>query len=970
MALDFNRLPFKPAWLDEEGYKTLQRGYLVPGEEPLNMYQRIARAGCSYLNRPDLYEDFFTILWKGWLGPATPVAANFGVDTKYNKGLPISCFANSISDTLDSIYKHLWESARMSNGGGGTGTFYGHIRPKGALIRGGGISNGIVPWALQYDRCAATVSQGGTRRGAMAHYLPIEHPDAMELMLAKDHLEGDPRQMVDGNIAFTVTDAFLERVVKNDPEAVKVWSKALECNVKFGSPYFIFIDTVNRMNPDAYKINNLLVETSNLCSEITLYTDDDHSFVCCLSSLNVHKWLEWKDWTGKYGMGVVELSIYLLDAVLTEFIERATPIEALYRAVNSAKKGRAIGLGTMGLHHLYQSLNLPFKCQEARDLNLEIHNTINERAKLASIQMAKEYGQPEWCVGTPYRHTHRCVEGSTKILTKKGNVAIKNLVDTEVEVWNGFEWSLVKPFKTRENTELLKVELEGDYSLTCTPDHKWLIQNNRFAKPKEVLTEDLKPEDKLAKWDLPIINGENNFSYAYTAGFFTGDGSYNKSKPQYQNCKSRKEIRLYGVNNDKHQCISKLAIKEGCSIRTTVKGGLRFYIPDEVPNKFTVPSINTKLEDKLNWLAGYFDADGSSRGSLSSTNKECLQAVKEMAMSCGLFSRLSKPKIRKGCSDLYCLSFSAAELSILNGYTLRVKFKAKTQRRPRLKVISITKVNNADSYCFTDKLKGTGLFNGIYTKQCAIAPTRTNSVITGAFSPGIEPTDNNSYVAKQAKGSFTRKNPLLVELLESKGINTPKVWDSIVYNNGSVMHIPELTIDEIMVFLTAREIDPYELVKQAADRAPLVDQAQSLNRFVHPNIPIKKLNDLVMLTWKHGVKSSYYTKSTNEKLLRKVQHKAFIITKDDCSFCKKAKTLMKSLNIDYREFKHEDCTYYPWKTVPYIWYQGHAIGGYDDFVDMLKVQQTQITATKTRPVKPIPFEEEEELYAECTSCGG
>ena len=941
-----------PKWLSEEGLQTLQRGYLLPEETPRDLYARIAYTASKYLGRKDLQQDFFDILYHGFLGLSTPVASNFGT----TRGLPISCFSNSISDNIPSIYSHLKEVAMMSKNGGGVGCYYGNIRPSGSPISKGGVSTGIVPVVRQYDQCANYVSQGSVRRGSFAHYLNIEHPDAYELLLAKDHLDGDPRDMIDGNIAFTVPDRFLEKVLQNDPIAVKVWSKALEMNQKVGSPYFIFIDNVNRQNPPAYINHGLKVETSNLCSEVMLYTDENHSFVCCLSSLNLFKWDEWKNWRGmNSGKSVVELSIYLLDAVMEEFIKRAKNMTGMGRAVRSAEKGRALGLGAMGIAYLYQKKMLPFKSKEARELNREIFKTIQQQATKASQNLANEYGEPVWCEGTGMRNTHLCVEGSTKILTKKGNIPIKDLVDKEVEVWNGIEWSIVKPFKTRENTELLKVDLDGEYSLTCTPDHKWLIQNSRHKSEVEVLTSNLRVGDKLAKWNLPIINGEKVFNYAYTAGFFTGDGSYNKSKPQ---CRPRKEIRL---NNDKHQCISKIIVKDGCSIRTTVKGGLRFYIPNEVPDKFVVPSINTKLEDKLNWLAGYFDADGSYSGSLISINKECLQAVKEMSASCGLFSRLSKEKGK----STYRLQFSPCELTILNAYTLRVKFKDSVQKRQRLKILAITKVANADSYCFTDNLNGTGLFNLIYTKQCAIAPTRTNSIISGAFSPGIEPIDNNYYTAKQAKGSFVRKNGLLKTLLQSKGKDTPEIWNNILEKNGSVMHLDCLTIDEKLVFLTAREIDPEELIRQAATRAPYICQGVSLNRYTHPDLPIKKLNELTFKVWYSGSKSIYYTKSSSEKIINKVKNEAHIITSPNCIYCERAKNLFNELDIQYTEYNREDVTYFPWKSVPQIWYQTHYIGGYEDFVDIINVQQSNSIISQTGRIQ---YKDKE--LEDCDMCAG
>lgn len=660
-----------PHWLSEEGLKTLQRGYLLPGETPKDLYARVAYTASKYLKRPDLQQDFFDILYKGFLGLATPVASNFGT----KRGLPISCFSTSIGDSLPSIYSHLQEAAMLSKVGGGVGVYYGNVRPGGTPIKNGsgGTSNSIVDWATQYDKCASTVNQGGVRRGAFAHYLPIEHPDAYELMLAKDHLEGDPRKMIDGNIAFTVTDAFIYKVLAGDKDAKRVWSKALETNLKTGSPYFIFIDNVNRQNPEAYKMRGLEVETSNLCSEILLYTDDLHSFVCCLSSLNLTRWFEWKDWIGDSGLGVIELSIYLLDAVLSEFIKRAKndvtildkddrkeQRDILMRAIRSADKGRALGLGCMGLHYLYQSQGLPFKSKGARKLNIEIHKEIYEKAKKASRKMAEEYGEPEWCEGTGTRHTH----------------------------------------------------------------------------------------------------------------------------------------------------------------------------------------------------------------------------------------------------------------------------------------------------------------------VTAIAPTRTNSVISGAYSAGIEPIDSNIFTAKQAKGSFIRKNPLLVKLLEDKGINTAEVWDSILNKNGSVLHLKELTFEEKHIFLTAREIDQEELIRQAADRTPYIDQGQSLNRFVHPNIPADKLGELILKAWKSGVKSTYYTKSSSESVLRKVQNEAHIITKDGCPYCDKTKELFKENNISYTEYKREDLDTFEWKTVPQIWYQNHHVGGFNDLVKYVSSLNNdpiqQLDRSGVNP--PVFVADEEDKYNECSAC--
>jgi len=640
IRLDVSSYAPCPDWLSDEGLKTLQRGYLQTGETPRDLYCRVAFSAAKYLGRPDLQQDFFDILYKGYLGLATPVASNFGT----TRGLPISCFSVSVGDSIPSIFSHLKEVAMMSKNGGGVGVYYGNVRGSGSPISGGGVATGVVPVAQQYDTCARYVTQGNVRRGAFAHYINAEHPDAYEMLLAKDHLDGDPRQMIDGNIAFVVSDNFMYRVMANDPNAVRVWSKALEMNLKVGSPYFIFIDNINRANPQAYRNHGLEVETSNLCSEIMLFTDENHSFVCCLSSLNLFKWDEWKNWKAmNSGLGVVELSIYLLDAVMEEFIKRAKPQVGMGRAVRSAQKGRPLGLGVMGLHHLYQKHGLPFKSNAARRMNIEIHKTIKERAVRASQEMAKAYGEPLWCQGTGLRHTH----------------------------------------------------------------------------------------------------------------------------------------------------------------------------------------------------------------------------------------------------------------------------------------------------------------------LLAIAPTRTNSVISGAFSPGIEPIDSNSYTAKQAKGSFVRKNLLLKELLASKGLDTPDIWDSILAKNGSVMHLEGLSIDEKLTYLTAREIDQEELVRQAAERTPYVCQGQSLNRFIHPDLPIKKFNDLVFKAW-----------------IEAVQNEAHIITRDDCVYCEKAKRLMDSMGVKYTEYQREDVTHFPWKTVPQIWFQGHFLGGYEDLVDILAIQNKKSVNPNMMQNIEIKSAPAKDYDKECISCSG
>lgn len=609
------------------------------------MMIRLASTAAKVNQDPTLEEDLFHCLWEGWLGPASPVCSNFGT----SRGLPISCFSVHISDSVSSIYSHLKETAQLSKNGGGVGVYYGDIRPAGAPISGGGKSTGVVPWAQQFDLCARVVSQGGVRRGSFAHYIPIDHKDVPEILRSKDHSKGDPRKFLDGNIALTITDDWVESMIAGDSHKQELFGEVLKTRMISGSPYLVFIDNANRQNPECYTERGLSVKTSNLCSEIFLHTDEYHSFVCVLSSLNLSRYDEFSDWKSPTtGRTVPELAIHLLDAVVSEFIRKAKDKVGLGRSVRFAEKSRALGLGTMGLHTLYQKRGLPFSSPGARELNIETHKWIRERAEVASRELAQKFGEPEWCVGSGRRHTH-------------------------------------------------------------------LI---------------------------------------------------------------------------------------------------------------------------------------------------------------------------------------------------------------------------------------------------AVAPTRTNSVISGAFSQGIEPIDSNYFVAKQAKGTYVRKNPVLEKLLCERGVSEG-IWEQILTAKGSVQDLTVLSDEEKEIFKTAREIDQFELVKQAADRQPFICQGQSLNLFVDPESDAAYITRLHLSAWKMGLKSLYYLKSSSLLTNKKVVP-ALVVTKEGCPWCVKLKDELQKRNIVFEEISKQEAQdkgYWDpeWRTVPQLWLYKKHIGGYTDF--MAHTEKAE-----------IPQETGTTNYAECTSC--
>jgi len=391
-----------PEWMTIAGYTTISKGYRLKGETPKKMYKRVSEAAASSLGKPELSKPFFDAMWKNWLCPASPVLSNMGTD----RGLPISCYGIDIGDSVKRITEGVAELAMLSKNSGGVGVNFNRIRPRGALIRGGanGTSQGIIPFAKMYDSTILGISQN-VRRGAASLNLDIEHGDWSEFIRMR-RPEGDVnRQCSNLHHCTMVQDSFMEKVLNGEREARTKWTELMRARMETGESYIMFTDNVNNNNPEPYKKNNLDVDMTNICSEITLYTDDKHSFICCLSSLNLVRYDEWCN-KKIAEMDLPYLTTLFLNGVLNEFIEKAEKIWGLEKVVQSAKKGRAIGIGVLGWHTLLQTKKMAFDSFEAMMLNSEIFKTIKEQATVASQDLAKEMGEPEWCKGTGLHNTH------------------------------------------------------------------------------------------------------------------------------------------------------------------------------------------------------------------------------------------------------------------------------------------------------------------------------------------------------------------------------------------------------------------------------------------------------------------------------------------------------------------------------------------------------------------------------------
>ena len=404
-----------PEWGDTEVYrKTIIGGYLLQGESPKDAYERVAKTVARRLYKPELADVFFEYIWKGWLNLASPVLSNTGTD----RGLPISCFGIDVADSIQDIGSKNLEMMLLAKHGGGVGVGVNMIRPAGAKITGNGTSDGVVPFCKIYDSTILATNQGSVRRGAASVNINIEHPDFEEWLEIREPKGDVNRQSLNLHQCAVVGDKFMRRLEQGDKEARNRWSKLLRKRKATGEPYIMFKGNVNKNNPEAYKANGLKVHMTNICSEITLHTDESHSFVCCLSSLNLSKYEEWKD------TNLVYDAIWFLDGVMEEFIQRAKGLRGFENAIRSATKGRPLGLGVLGWHTYLQNKGIPFEGLSAQYETRKIFSQIKIESERASKDLATVYGEPLWCVGTGMRNTHlRAIAPTVSNSKLSGNVS-------------------------------------------------------------------------------------------------------------------------------------------------------------------------------------------------------------------------------------------------------------------------------------------------------------------------------------------------------------------------------------------------------------------------------------------------------------------------------------------------------------------------------------------------------------------
>lgn len=881
-----------PSWMTLAGYSSLSKGYRLKGETPKGMYLRVAEAAALSLGKPELASTFFEMMWKNYLCPASPVLANLGTD----RGLPISCFGIDVGDSVKHITQGICEMSMMSKHGGGVGVNLNRVRPRNSLIKNGanGRSEGVVPFAKMYDSSILAMNQGSTRRGAASVNLNIEHGDWQEFIRMR-RPEGDINRQC-GNLhhCTVINDEFMIKVESGDPVARAKWAELMRARMETGESYIMFKDTVNRANPEAYKNNGLEIDMTNICcltGDTLVVTKNGARKIEDLVNETVEifdgeKWVKCSNFEKKGSINElyeVELkSGYKIKATYNHRFK-------VYENYNHIRRNRHI------IKTASELLNTDF---------IELHTQgyhgkeIEHGAYLKGFLLGD--GTYNKASNKPILNLH-----STKYC------CIDNLIKSCLEISiNGKLRSdcIVDPLFSEE----IDIKSENTYGKQIFKKMKGLT-----ARSNELnfWVTDAKNGigDIVHTWD-------RNTKIQFLAGILDADGTLGKSiQITQKNENIIKDIQSivfslgYAGSIDKQPNGYRLTIgsydsfnllAELCSSRLKWSG--------KAPNRRTTGYRRIKNITKINVdktdvycpnipTTGFF---ALANGTMTGNSEITLYTDDDHSFICCLSSlNLARYDEWKD-EELNGMSIPYLSILFLNGvlneFINKAQYiwgmeksvaSAKKGRAVGLGVLGwhtllqskmmpfgsfstmqlnaeifkyikdesvkaskdLAKSNGEPEWCL-----GTGMYN---THLLALAPTRSNSIISGELSASIEPIIANAFVDKSAKGTFIRHNLKLKEVLDKYGKDDHKVWKDIARKHGSVQHLDFLSDAEKEVFKTAYEIHQGDIVAQAAQRQRWVCQAQSLNLFFNTNVDPRFFNEVHLEAWRLGVKTLYYCRS-------------------------------------------------------------------------------------------------------------
>lgn len=462
-----------PEFYTTAAWQMFKSKYAVDGEQAVKgRFETIAKTLAKHTIDKEQFEKiFFDLMWSGKVSPSTPMLANTGTD----RGMPVSCSGGYVADSIDGFYSARREVALLSKYGFGTSSYLGDIRQRGSNISIGGKASGILPELKAFVQTSRDVSQGANRRGAWAGYIPIDHGDFWEIV---NYLHKNPDDL---NIGWNISDDFIQKLESGDTEALARFKRSLKVKAETGKGYYFFVDKVNKQNPKIYQDKQLKVLASNLCTEITLYSNDDETYTCVLLSINASKW-------GSITDEDIRNAHIMLHCVAKEFIEKAEGVAGLEKAVLFTKKNMALGMGLLGWHTLLQEKMIPFESLEAQFLNTAIWKRISAETLKASQWLAEVEGEPENCKGYGVANSHR-----TSVAPNMSSAILMGGVSQGIEpiVANVFNQGSAVGEIERVNPTLLKLLKERDQYkpkvIQSIIDNKGSVQHLDFLTEHEKL---------------------------------------------------------------------------------------------------------------------------------------------------------------------------------------------------------------------------------------------------------------------------------------------------------------------------------------------------------------------------------------------------------------------------------------------------------------------------------------------------
>jgi len=884
-----------PVWLTRDGSQVLNNGYLMKGETPRDMYRRLAATAAKRLKKPELEEKIFHILWMGWLCPATPVLTNFGT----NRGLPASCYGSVVGDTLNgpgSIFDSFNEFAALTKGGGAVGYDWSGVRPAGTPIRGGinGTSGGVIPWLKIADSTTYACSQGSVRRGAYQATLNVEHGDYLQFLNIRQP-KGDISTFC-GNLNHSAlfTDEFMQRVKNSDSEAVSLWLKTLTTSVQFSQPYKTFSGNANRILPQWYKDAGLRFNNTNLClTGDTKVTTSLGSFPIKDLVNKTVTIFDGNSWVTNDQFKLIEQNVEVMRITLADnsyvdctldhgfFLEDGTKILA-----------KDIKVGTKLLSHTQESHgNKTTEGAYIKGFLCGDGTHIDDRPLL-------------WLYDTKYSCMQRLIDSAEEIKPKQ---SVTNQIDEL-----GFKTST----DNRKNMQGLSARKDELYPWTTT---------NKVKLPQEVFEWDLvsKCEFIAGLFDADGCAMQSSGSYGYQLGSIHKSFLYDlqtllktlgvNSTISVANKEGLKDFNdgygEYLCKDSWRLTISSVAARKLAKLVTFTRlVSFRDLTGYNAKCKFNKVKAVELLEDKQDVYCTTVNTThmfALSIGLLSSNCTEIILPNDDKHSYVCVLSSLNVAKYDEWKDDptvvqlaiwfldavmeewlelakdlpgfervyLGAVKSRALGLGILGWHTFLqqklVPFESPAAVGYTNNIMKFIRQNAdiatkdlAKEYGEPEWLKGTGRRNG---SLLAIAPTRTNAIISGQVSYGIQPI-GNYYADFSAKGAFIVKNPVLIQLLKAKGIYSQSLLNSLLDNGGggSIQHIHQLSDLEKEVFKTPWEINPIAIINQAAKRQEWLDQGQSVDLFFSKDKNTgaysgQQIHNTHMAAYDRGLATIYYT---------------------------------------------------------------------------------------------------------------